>query len=222
MQELKGLNMIQYKHFNDRKAWLKGRISFPGIGASEAPAIVGASAWMTATELWEIKTGRKTPKDISDNEFVKYGTEAEEHIRGLFMLKHEDYQLTYRPYDFVYQEERPWLRCTLDGELESESGENGILEVKSHFVRGKSDLQQWADRIPDQYLIQLMHQWLATGFSFAFLTAELIFQDFSSQLRTYYFEASDYREDMLWLLSEEEKFWECVKTRNSPNVKLFL
>ena len=88
MQELKGLNMIQYKHFNDRKSWLKGREKYPGIGASEAPAIVGASGWMTSTELWEIKTGRKTPKDISDNEFVKYGTEAEEHIRGLLLTDH--------------------------------------------------------------------------------------------------------------------------------------
>lgn len=222
MQELKGLNMIQYKHFNDRKAWLKGRISFPGIGASEAPAIVGASAWMTSTELWEIKTGRKTPKDISDNEFVKYGTEAEEHIRGLFMLKHEDYQLTYRPYDFVYQKERPWVRCTLDGELTSEDGEQGILEVKTHMVRGKSDLKLWDNRIPEVYLIQILHQFLSTEFTFAFLTAELIFQNFDSQIRTYYFSADDYREEMDWLLSEEEKFWESVQSGNSPSVKLII
>ena len=222
MQELKGLNMIQYKHFNDRKAWLKGRISFPGIGASEAPAIVGSSGWMTSTELWEIKTGRKTPKDISDNEFVKYGTEAEQHIRGLFMLKHDDYKLTYRPYDFLYQSERPWLRCTLDGELENEDGVKGILECKSHFVRGKSDFAQWQDRIPDNYLIQILHQWLASGFSYAFLTAELIFQDFSSQLRTYYFEANEYQEEMDWLLEEETKFWENVQNGRLPNTKLFL
>lgn len=214
--------MIEYRHFKDRDAWLKGREKYPGIGASEAAPIIGASAWMTASELWEIKTGRKKPKDLSDNEYVRYGTEAEQHIRGLFMLKHEDYQLTYRPYDFVYQKERPWLRCTLDGELTSEDGETGILEVKTHMVRNKNDLKTWTDRIPETYLVQLLHQFLATGFTYAFLTAELIFQNFDSQIRTYYYEANDYREEMDWLLSEEEKFWNSVQSGNSPSVKLIL
>lgn len=214
--------MLQYKHFENRNEWLKGREKYPGIGASEAAAVIGISNWMTPTELWEVKTGRRKPKDLSDNEIVQYGTEAEQHIRGLFMLKHDDYKLTYRPYDFLYQKDRPWLRCTLDGELESEDGEKGILEVKTHFVRGKSDLQQWNGRVPDTYLCQILHQFLATGFTFAFLTAELIFQDFSSQLRSYYFKAQDYIEDMEWLLSEEEKFWDCVKTGNPPNAKLIL
>lgn len=214
--------MIEYRHFKDRDAWLKGREKYPGIGASEAAPIIGASAWMTASELWEIKTGRKKPKDLSDNEYVRYGTEAEQHIRGLFMLKHEDYQLTYRPYDFVYQKERPWLRCTLDGELTSEDGETGILEVKTHMVRNKNDLKTWTDRIPEAYLVQLLHQFLATGFTYAFLTAELIFQNFDSQIRTYYYEANDYREEMDWLLSEEEKFWNSVQSGNSPSVKLIL
>ena len=47
--------MIAYRHFKDREAWLKGREKYNGIGASEAAAIVGATSWMTATELWQIK-----------------------------------------------------------------------------------------------------------------------------------------------------------------------
>lgn len=214
--------MIEYKHFKDRDSWLKGRKKYQGIGASEAAAIVGASRWMTPTELWQIKTGQREPKDLSDNEFVRYGTEAEEHIRQLFLLKHEEYKLTYRPYDFVYQKERPWLRATLDGELEYENGEKGILEVKTHMVKSKSDFAQWKDRIPDYYLIQIVHQFLATDFEFAYLTAELIFQDFSSQIRTYYYLKSDLRDDMEWLLEEEEKFWKSVQNKQTPNVKLVL
>lgn len=214
--------MIQYKHFKNRADWIKGREKFPGIGASEASAVVGASSWMTATELWEIKTGRKKRKDLSDNEFIQYGTEAEQHIRGLFMLKHDNYTLEYRPYDFVFQAERPWLRCTLDGELTSEDGEHGILEVKTHMVRDKNDLRTWDNRIPDAYLIQLLHQFIATEYTFAYLTAELIFQNFDSQIRTYYFDANDYREDMDWLLKEEIKFWDNVQSGNSPSVKLIL
>lgn len=214
--------MLQYKHFKNREEWQKGRYKFPGIGASEASAVVGASNWMTSTELWEIKTGRKKPKDLSENEIVQYGTDAEQHIRGLFMLKHDNYKLEYRPFDFVYQSERPWLRCTLDGELTSEDGEKGILEVKSHFVRGKSDLRQWTNQIPEHYLIQLLHQHLATGFSYAYLTAELIYQNFDSSIRTYFFDFNDYWEEIGWLLDEEEKFWESVQSGNSPSIKLIL
>lgn len=214
--------MLEYKHFPDREAWLKGRKDFPGIGASEAASIVGASSWMSASELWQLKTGRKEPKDLSINEQVSYGTHAEEHIRALFMLKHPEYELEYRPFDFMYQKERPWLRCTLDGELVVPDGERGILECKTAQIQSKSQYANWNNRIPDHYLVQLLHQFLATGYSFAYLTAELMYMDGSSTLRSYYFRAQDYYDDMEWLLEEEEKFWDSVLNQKTPNVKLFL
>lgn len=214
--------MLEYKHFPDREAWLKGRKDYPGIGASEAASIVGASSWMSASELWQLKTGRKEQKDLSLNEQVSYGTHAEEHIRALFMLKHPEYKLEYRPFDFLYQKERPWLRCTLDGELVVPDGERGTLEVKTAQIQSKSQYAQWNNRIPDHYLVQLLHQFLATGYSFAYLTAELMYMDGSSTLRSYYFRAQDYYDDMEWLLEEEEKFWDSVLNQKTPNVKLFL
>ena len=214
--------MLECKHFPNREAWLKGRKDFPGIGASEAASIVGASSWMSASELWQLKTGRKEPKDLSLNEQVSYGTHAEEHIRALFMLKHPEYKLEYRPFDFMYQKERPWLRCTLDGELVVPDGERGTLEVKTAQIQSKSQYAQWNNRIPDHYLVQLLHQFLATGYSFAYLTAELMYTDGSSTLRSYYFRAQDYYDDMEWLLEEEEKFWDSVLNQKTPNVKLFL
>ena len=59
--------MLQYKHFQNREEWLKGRDDFKGIGASEASAIVGVSNWITATELWESKMGIRKLKDMSDS-----------------------------------------------------------------------------------------------------------------------------------------------------------
>ena len=214
--------MLCYKHFKNREDWLKGRDKYPGIGASEAAAVVGISSWMTITELWQLKMGIKQPKNLDDNEYVKYGTAAEEHIRMLFMLKHEEYKLIYRPYDFLYQKERPWLRCTLDGELEAENGEKGIIEVKTHFVRSGNDLNAWNNVVPDHYYVQLLHQFLATGFSFAYLTAELIFQSGESNLRTYYFTRHDSADDMRWLLEQEESFWQSVKDGKSPSVNLVI
>jgi len=214
--------MLCYKHFETKEDWLKGRDEFPGIGASEAAAVVGVSNWMTTTELWEIKTGRKTPKNLDDSDIVQYGTKAEEHIRSLFMLKHEEYNLLFRPFDFLYQKKNPWLRCTLDGELVRDDGEHGILEVKTHLVRNKNDLSLWKDRIPDHYYCQILHQFLATGFEYCYLTAELIFQSGESSIRTYYYLRRDCAEDMQWLFEEEKKFWKSVIDGNSPSVKLIL
>ena len=93
--------MLEYKHFKNKEAWLKGREKYPGIGASEAAAIVHCSNWLTPTDLWKQKIGLSKPKDLSDNELVQYGVQAEEHIRQLFLLKHEEYRVDYKPYDFL-------------------------------------------------------------------------------------------------------------------------
>jgi predicted phage-related endonuclease len=67
-------------------AWLSERRT--GIGGSDAATILGVSPYMTNVELWRIKTGRKIPEDISGKPYVKYGIEAERHLRGLFELNH--------------------------------------------------------------------------------------------------------------------------------------
>ena len=64
--------------------WLKARLK--GIGGSEAAAIIGKSPWCSNVELWRRKTGRASAPDISDNDAVKFGHDAEPLIRGLFAL----------------------------------------------------------------------------------------------------------------------------------------
>ena len=90
------------------------------------------------------------------------------------------------------------------------------------MISSKSHYAKWKDQIPENYLVQLLHQFLATGFEFAYLYAELMFSDGSSQLRPYYFLAKDYYDEMQWLLEQEETFWQSVLDKNAPAVKLFL
>lgn len=211
-----------YKHFETREDWLAGRKKFPGIGASEAAAIVGASNWQSPLDLWKLKVGLKEPKDLSDDEYVQYGIRAEEHFRALFMLKHEEFTLSYRPFDFLFLEERPWLRCTLDGELTFPKGEHGILEIKTATIQSKGQYSHWKDGIPDAYLCQILHQWLATEFQFTYVFAELSFLDGTSSLRTYYFRREDYIDELDWLLKKEVEFWENVQMKKAPSSKLFI
>ena len=59
----------------DRAAWLAARKNH--IGGSDAAACVGRSPHKDNVQLWEEKMGLVLPADISDKEYVRYGTEAE-------------------------------------------------------------------------------------------------------------------------------------------------
>lgn len=213
-----GLQRISYP---DRESWLYGRRQ-QGIGASEVAAIVGYSPWMTASELWQIKTGRKQTKDISDNDSVKRGTNMEGAIRDFFMALHGDeYRLEYHPYDILYQSERPNYFATLDGELEDAKGRKGILEIKTASPNGKAHWSQWDGRVPDQYYIQILAQLLATGFDFAVLQAALwsrngdvVFKD------AYYVERLDAEADLIWLAGKQDEFWRHVENDTNPGTTI--
>ena len=211
--------MLLYETHATREDWLAHRENH--IGASEAGAILGVG-FISKIDLWKIKTGRAKGKDLSDNPAVAYGNRAEEPLRRLFMAKHPELMLTYRPFDYVYQSERPWLRATLDGELTDPGGGKGILEIKTATLLSKADWAKWNGRVPDSYFAQICHQFLATEFSYTFLFAELIGADGNSSLREYLFLRDEIREDIEYLLEEEEKFWRCVETDKIPAVPLRL
>lgn len=205
-----------YELHKTRDEWLSARGGH--IGASEASAILGLG-FMSKLDLWKIKTGKAKAKDLSDNDAVAYGNRAEDALRSLFMAKHPELALIYRPYDFVYQEERPWLRATLDGELLDEDGDQGVLEIKTATLLSKADWQKWNGRVPDGYLCQISHQLLATGFRFAYLQAELIGKT-ESVIREYLFLREDMEDNMEYLLAEEEKFWRNVVENTVPSAPL--
>ena len=210
-------NMTVYETHETREEWLAHRDGH--IGASEAGAIIGVG-FMSKMDLWDLKIGRAKQKDLSANPAVAYGNRAEDALRSLFMAKHPELTLEYRPYDFVYQEERPWLRATLDGELTDSDGYKGILEIKTCTCQSKADWEKWKNRVPDGYLCQLSHQFLATGYDFAYLFAELIGSDGNSVIRTYFFVRDEMQENMEYLLAEEEAFWHDVQTGRVPSAPL--
>ena len=76
--------MIKMLTFSSREEWLHNRLK--GIGGSEVSAIVGQNPYMNNFELWEYKTGRKQPEDISNKSYVIFGANAEEHMREMFKL----------------------------------------------------------------------------------------------------------------------------------------
>ena len=208
----------------NEQEWLQARLA--GIGGSEAAAIIGKSPWCSNVELWRRKTGRSKAPDISNNESVQYGHDAEGLIRGLFAL---DYAKQYKTeyfgaYDMVFHPEHHFIFATLDGRLtEIETGRKGILEIKTtSIVRSMQKEKWWHDGkpcIPDQYYIQVLHQLLATGFDFAVLHAQLKYEygdDIRSERRTYTIERTDHQESIDYLMEEEIKFWGYVERDEMP------
>lgn len=208
--------MLVYEEHNSRDEWLNARGGH--IGASEAGAILGYG-FMSKMDLWKLKTGRAKAKDLSDNEAVSYGNRAENALRELFMAKHPELQLFYRPYDFVYQEERPFMKATLDGELLTNNGERLILEIKTASPIGNAAWDEWNGRVPDKYYCQCLFQMLCTGFQGVYLFAELM-GDRGSQIREYYFDADECSDDMAYLLEQVVEFWNYVATDKVPTVSL--
>ena len=211
--------MLRRKVFNSREEWLAGRTS--GIGASEAAAAICMSPFESQYDLWLRKTGQKGDKDLSGNAAVEYGNRLEPAMRVMFQAEHPELELEYHQFDVLYREDRPWMTATLDGELTDEEGKRYVLEIKTSQVGKKTQYDKWRDKLPDGYFIQCLHQLLVTGWDGVYLFAKLVRLNGDSELRTYYIDAADHKEDMEWLLKEEEKFWKTnVQGMKAPNATL--
>lgn len=207
-------NFIEY---DNREDWIANR--FKSIGASEVASAIGMSPWMTPEELWEIKTGRKEPKDLSNNPRVIFGQQAEGLIRDLYMLEHLDYSLEYHPYRVYFQEETPFLTATLDGELTRlEDGVKGVYEGKTAEIGKKVQWEEWRQRIPNNYYIQLCQQLYCVGeeFQFSVLNAKLKRLNGDSEIRSYEFRREDMEEDIRLIINEAKRFWKYVESDKRP------
>lgn len=205
----------------DHAAWLKARGY--GIGGSDASAILGMNPYKSNIELFEEKTGRLLPEDISDKPYVKYGTQAEPLIRLLFILDYPEYQVIYHENRILRSKTFPFMQASLDGELIDSEGRKGILEVKTTNILQSMQREKWKDRIPDNYYIQVLHYLLVTGWDFVVLRAHLR-SDWGPDRRTmvkhYFIERSEVETDLKMLLAEEQKFWEYVESGRKPPLVL--
>lgn len=206
----------------NREEWLELRKK--GIGASDASSVVGVNPYKTNVQLWEEKAGRREPADISDKPYVRYGIEAERPLRELFALDYPQYRVSYCEFDMHYHPKYKFIFATLDGDLvEAETGRKGVYEGKTTEILRSMQYENWKDKIPDNYYIQVLHQLLATGYDFAILKAQLK-TDYNGEIRLntrhYAIERADVLEDMDYLLQKEIEFWKCVETGKKPNLIL--
>lgn len=212
--------MVEMKILKDRNEWLESRSR---IGGSDASCIVGMNPYRNNVELWKIKTGQMIPEDISDKPYVKYGTEAEQHLRELFKLDFPEYEVFYEENNLWLNDEYPFGHASLDGWIKDKNGRMGIWECKTTNILQSMQKEKWNNRIPDNYYIQILHYLLITGFEFAVLKAQLKSEfkgEIYIQTKHYFIERADVEDDIKYLAEAEKKFWKQVQDRKKPDLIL--
>jgi putative phage-type endonuclease len=179
--------------------WHRWRMQ--GIGASDAPVIMGETPLKTARKLWSIKTGLMHeeppgPAARRGHQLERFARRAYERQTGIQM----------EPLCLVHQE-MEWMRASLDG-LSFDG--STLLEIKCPLsLRDRASAQE--GRIPSQYHAQLQHQLEVSGAQqahyWSFHGAEGILIEISPD-----------REYAKRLVEAEAAFWQLVKENRWPEV----
>ena len=209
-------------NINNHEDWLKARQN-QGIGGSEAGAILGLNKYLTNVDLWELKTGRKAAPDLSDNEAVQFGKFAEPLLRELFKQDYPQYIVDYHEFDLYVNDTYPFIFATLDGEITTADGKRGILEIKTTTIQNKLQWDDWDNKIPESYYVQILHQLAATGWDFAILKAYIRYYvdgEVRVTIRHYRINREDVEADIEYLIQQESIFWQQVQNDEQPPLKL--
>ena len=208
---------VEMKKCKNRESWLKNRTKY--LGGSDAACILGLNPYRSNLDLYREKIGLVAPPDLSDNEAVFYGANAEAHIRALFSLDHQEYTVEYVENNSWHNSKYPFAAASLDGTLTDESGRKGILEIKTAIISNKAHAELWNNRIPDNYYCQILHYFMVTEFDFAVLRARLRYEYPGNKFyteRDYYIERSECEEDIATLIEKEAAFYEQLKSGQEP------
>lgn len=175
------------------------------IGGSDAPVIIGLSAWKSPYELYLEKTGQAPQPDLSEVERVQWGILLEDVVAKEFARRQgvKIQRVNKRQVSKKY----PWMVAQIDRRIIG----GGILEVKTTDI---SQSTQWGledtEEIPPTYYVQVQHQLMVTEQEFA-QVAVLIG---GNRMKIYTIKRND---EYIALLAEAEKvFWYRVQTRTPP------
>lgn len=196
-------NEYEALFLKDREEWLKARET--KIGGSEASSLIGMNKYTSLHDLWERKI-KGIKSDIS-NELIEYGNNMEPLLRELYRIKHPEMDVQYSGNTILYSKQYEWISYSPDGLL-WDGSRAGILEIKTSFIRNTEMSNEWKDRIPDSYYLQILHGLICTGFEFVNLIAELRYIDGNSSIRQYHIERLEVLDDIEYLLRKERENWE--------------
>lgn len=130
---------------SDVDSWKEWRRE--GIGASDAPVIMGVSPYRKIGSLMREKI---LGEEVEENFVMKRGKELEEGALDFFMTKTGVWMNSQKCFE---HKNKNWMRATIDGINEKEKV---LLEIKScHHLH---------EEVPERYYPQLQHQMEVVGY----------------------------------------------------------
>lgn len=194
--------ILSVKDAEDHEKWLEARAL--GIGGSDAAVIMGMNPYKSPYQLWLEKTGQAEAPDLSDNQYVYWGTKNEANIADWFQ---EETGRKVKRLGTLRSKEYPFMLANVDRTV---VGENAGLEIKTAGVR---QYRKWKDdEIPDAYYCQCLHYMAVTGADYWYI-AVLLGGNEAKWKRI-----ARNEEDIKALIEAEAGFWKLVETRTPPPV----
>lgn len=201
--------MPKRRVYRTEKGWLRSRSR--SIGASESAAILGVGyTSQSAYTVWQQKCWPANPDSDAPTIEMRVGQIIEPALREIFRTTTGlDIRPLHHKHDrVVYQhDDHPWLRATLDAQVESERAVVELKNVGEH--RGK----EWGNNsVPLKFQVQVQHQMLVRGWHHGYVCALIggrtpIVRKVEANER--------FQAKMLEKLAE---FWQCVESREPPPI----
>jgi predicted phage-related endonuclease len=151
-------------------------------------------------DLWELKTGQRSPDDLDDNFQVQLGIYTEDFNRWWFTRTTD---IAVVEAEHRVSREHPFMAAHVDGEALIPTGGSAVFEAK--HVGGFKPLRE----VVAQYQPQLHHNMIVTGWRKAYLSL-IIGNSFDYQEIEF---DEDYAKA---LIAAERDFWECVTLKLPP------
>lgn len=187
--------------------WLAERQK--GIGASDAPVILGVSPWKTAYPLYAEKVGDAEPEDLSEVERIKWGNRLQRIVGDAYREETGRDVRHWMPYTVARSIAHEWMQCTPDAQQIAVCRPEGLLEIKTTNAFARSE---WQDDPPIYYQVQLQHQLEVMGASWGTLCVLIGGQE----MRWFDMERNGPFIDAM--VEKESEFWERVEQRNPPPI----
>ena len=194
--------ILSVKEAKDHDKWLEVRNM--GIGGSDAGVIMGLNSYKSPFQLWMEKTGQIQPEDLSDNEYVYWGTVLEDAVARRFS------ELTGKNVAHrgtLQSEEYPFMLANVDRMV---VGEDAGLECKT--ANAFSSKKWDGDEIPDSYYCQCLHYMAVTGCQKWYIAVLVGGNHFIWK------EIKRNEEDIQALIKAESEFWDKVQKKEMPPV----
>lgn len=150
---LKKIEIVGDTEESRRAYWLAQRKNF--IGASEIGAVLGLNPYNSPLDVYREKRNLVV-KEEGDTGFTRAGKIFEEVIAQQYAIRTGNQ--VFVDDSIYYNDEFPFLSCTLDRLVETPTGEKGALECKLSV-----EASLWYDGPPAYYRAQVQQQMLVMG-----------------------------------------------------------